>query len=327
MIRQGDAFDLLKEMPRESVDCVITSPPYWGLRDYGVSGQIGLEKSPEEYISKLTEIFCEVRSVLKKSGTLWLNLGDSYVSSGGTGHQGKHGERYTRSHTQRNLLGNSSQKARLPPTNLMGMPWRLAFALQSDGWILRSDIIWHKRNPMPESVQNRPTKSHEYLFLFAKSRKYFYDSDSIKEPCADDTNARYGRARAARNKWTDGPLPSPSAIGERAHSGHPGYHKPQSIASSLAQCARVSTRNKRTVWTLSNQGYAGAHFATFPPKLVEPCVLAGCPEEGLIIDPFAGSGTVGVVAIQNNRKFIGIELNPKYCELARERIEGARYPP
>jgi DNA modification methylase len=364
-IIQGDALTQLKELPGESVDCCITSPPYFGLRDYGVEGQIGLEESPEAYVSKLVEVFREVRRVLKKEGTLWLNIGDSYASNWPC--------------NRRNVIGtgslpNGKREARPPrmgdglkDKDLIGIPWMVAFALRADGWYLRSDIIWHKPNCMPESCRDRPTKSHEYIFLLSKSQKYYYDSDSIKEPAITTEN------RSGKGKYDgDGSMKARALTGS----------DPNPLG-----------RNKRTVWTVATKPFAAAHFATFPEKLIEPCILAGtsergvCPECGkpwirqvgkqtiylsnaakagttalagkghtssqvrenhdirlgpctqtetigwipscscscdpvpaVVIDPFFGAGTTGLVAKKLGRRFIGIELNEDYIGMAQKRI-------
>lgn len=289
----GDAAKTLRTLDDESVHCCVTSPPYWGLRNYGVDGQLGLERTPEEYVGKLVDIFREVRRVLRDDGTLWLNLGDSYAASGQAGGAGK----------QHTNVGSVNVPVRqvpngLKPKDLVGIPWRVAFALQADGWYLRSDIVWAKTNPMPESVTDRPTKSHEYLFLMAKSERYFYEADAIAEPVTrnfwnESVGPEYMTARDGRN---DG--------GKRKGSG-----------------PMDGKRNKRSVWTVSTQPYADAHFATFPFKLIEPCILAGCPVGGTVLDPFAGAGTTCIVSLRNRRNFIGIELNPEYTEMATKRIE------
>lgn len=303
-IHNIDCMEGLKQLDDNSVHCCVTSPPYWGLRDYGVKGQIGLEKTPEEYVAKLVEIFREVRRVLRDDGTLWLNLGDSYAGNR---------EKATKSATA--IVGNTKADVcakinkvtgHLKPKDLVGIPWRVAFALQAEGWYLRSDIIWEKPNAMPESVTDRPTKAHEYIFLLAKSRKYFYDAEAIKEPA----NLMH------RNRYSS---PFNDGIKEMSGQGRPGNAK-----NTPGIKEYTGKRNKRTIWTVSTQSYKGAHFATFPPKLIEPCLLAGCPVGGLALDPFIGSGTTAMVAIQNNRNFIGFELNTEYIELAKERISNVQ---
>lgn len=298
----GDTLGVLRRLNEESVQCVVTSPPYWGLRDYGVEGQLGLERTPEEYVEKLMEVFREVRRVLQSDGTLWLNLGDSYNAyNGGAGP----GSRLSGNQTEQRpklATGYGLQCKTLKPKDLIGIPWRVAFALQADGWYLRSDIIWAKPNPMPESVTDRPTKAHEYLFLLTKSQRYHYDGDAIREP----------------HTSKDRPPGNKSRIYVDRDPMHSATHKRR---PELAKSYNENGRNRRTVWTIPTQPYPEAHFATFPKKLVEPCVKAGCPKDGLVLDPFAGSGTVGVVALGLGRRFVGIELNPEYVEIATRRIE------
>jgi DNA (cytosine-5-)-methyltransferase len=295
----GNAIEVLKELLDCSADCCITSPPYLGLRDYGVSGQLGLENSVEAYINRLTDIFREVRRVLKNDGTLWLNIGDSYVSS-------------------------NSEYSNCKRKDLIGAPWLLAFALRNDGWYLRQDIIWEKPNAMPESVKDRCTKSHEYIFLFSKQSKYYFDYEAIKEPAVGFNNIV-----PAGSKGTLRPNSRLRKGNSRTFRGGGVYTKGQSFNNS-AEIMREShgnnenmtgLRNKRSVWTVATQGYKEAHFATFPEKLIEPCVLAGSRDGGIILDPFIGSGTTAVVAKKHNRGFIGIELNPEYAEMARRRLE------
>ena len=324
---QGDCIEVLRGLEDESVQCVVTSPPYYGLRDYGVVGQIGLEQSPEEYVAKLVAVFREVRRVLRKDGTVWLVLGDSYASgkgqsgSGGSEYQDKRnnngeslnrgyqtlgGPKETRPTDDRAML----REAGLKPKDLIGIPWRVAFALQADGWWLRSDIIWHKPNPMPESVTDRPTKSHEYMFLLTKSARYYYDAEAVKEPLADSTLAdkRNGKGRLTTSDNTKYDLPPYS-----------WYRNRKFTDPALG-------RNLRSVWTIPTQSYSGAHFATYPEKLVEPCIKAGTKAGDVVLDPFCGSGTTGKVAVKLGRDFIGIELNPEYIELAKKRIGDAVLP-
>jgi site-specific DNA-methyltransferase (adenine-specific) len=288
VIINADCRLALQTIESDSVECCITSPPYWGLRDYGVAGQLGLEATPEEYVSHLVEVFAQVRRVLRPDGTCWLNLGDSYTSGGRK--ERDPGQSKIHPAFEGNAFGDGLRPdtpSGLKPKDLVGIPWRVAFALQSDGWYLRSDIIWHKPNPMPESVTDRPTKAHEYVFLLAKSERYHYDADAIKEPFQTDPKENYpARARI-------------TGRGDQANG---------------------LGRNKRSIWTIPTRPYPEAHFATMPTALVEPCVLAGCPEGGTVIDPFAGAGTVGVVALRHGRNFIGIELNPEYCKMAEKRI-------
>lgn len=260
----GDAEEQLRTLESESVNVCVTSPPYYNLRDYGITGQIGMEDTPEEYIKNLVCVFREVRRVLRKDGTLWVNIGDSYTS----------GNRKNRDRVRkvkgREMAIRKPTPEGLKPKELLGIPWRLALALQADGWYLRSDIIWNKSNAMPESVKDRPTRSHEYIFLLSRSQKYYFDMERIKEPCITQK-------------------------GEKR-------------------------RNKRDVWTIGTTGFKGDHFAVFPEKLIEPCILAGCPEGGVVLDPFTGSGTTGIVAKRLNRGFVGIEINPQYLKIATERV-------
>lgn len=355
----GHTLDVLKTLPDKSAQCCVTSPPYWGLRDYGLPPQIwggdpecdhewttesirpahpdrstggkdgngsgvfvdyiprgsqdaknqrgsaisngcfckcgswkgsfGLEPSPKLYIQHTVEIFREVWRVLRDDGTLWLNLGDSYSHSG------------------------TGVNAVAKPKNLLAIPWRVALALQDDGWYLRSDIVWHKTNPMPESVKDRPTKSHEYIFLLSKSRKYYYDTASVKEPTTGNAHDRGSGVNPKAANWK-----TPEGGREK------GQYRPKQNESFAAACNKiVLSRNLRSVWTIATQPYKGAHFATFPEKLISPCIKAGCPRHGIVLDPFAGSGTTGVVAKKLGRNYILIELNPKYITMARERIRDA----
>lgn len=294
-IIQGDALTVLKTLPSESVNCAITSPPYFGLRDYGVKGQIGLEQTPEAYVARLVEVFREVRRVLRDDGTLWLNLGDSYVATIGLG-----GGRRTQA--EGNKRPNKTGFG-LPAKNLIGIPWRVAFALQADGWYLRQDIIWAKPNVMPESVKDRCTKSHEYIFLLAKSAKYRFDADAIKE----------------KSVYTDARLNKGRLLYEGKRQGKKG-------TGNAAVISVTDFRNKRSVWTVTTKAFAGAHFATFPPDLIEPMVLAGCLQGGVVLDPFIGAGTTALVAKRLGRKYLGIELNPEYIKLAQKRVDGVTFP-
>jgi DNA modification methylase len=272
------------------------------LRDYGVEGQIGLEKTPEEYVSKIVEVFREVKRVLRDDGTLWLNLGDSYAGSGKGAWDNKEVQKEVY------VPDKDSPQCKLKkvpqglkPKDLVGIPWMVAFALRADGWYLRSDIIWAKPNPMPESVTDRPTRAHEYIFLLAKAKRYFYDADAIREPHVSPLHA-------PGNKTHNGRL--------TASMGH--FEEPNRIWGN------PSGRNKRSVWTVSTKPFPEAHFATFPPELIEPCILAGCPVGGVVLDPFAGSGTTLLVATQHHRKSIGIELNPEYIEIAKRRLNSVQ---
>jgi len=332
----GDALTVLREMPDNLVNCVVTSPPYWRLRDYGVEGQLGLEPTMEEYLEKMLVIFREIRRVLRPDGTLWLNLGDKSIHSW-CGTQGKHGERCNR------RLVPTPKGSKIPKglkkKDLAGIPWRVAFALQDDGWYLRQDIIWHKRNAMPESVKDRPTRTHEYIFLLSKSQKYHYDYKAIMEPASPDTHARYARGRSDNHKWADGGPGDQTIAKSFEHMLKPGVNPKAAKAVPLERYGRsralmpkqnpyfsaamkevVEMRNKRSVWDIPTSPYSGPHYATFPPKLIEPCILAGCPEGGIVLDPFMGAGTTAVVSKFLKRNFIGIELNPRDVEMAEDRI-------
>jgi DNA modification methylase len=292
-ILDGDCRDLLPTLPAQSVHCIVTSPPYFGLRDYGVNGQIGLEQTPDAFVAELVAVFREARRVLRDDGTLWLNLGDSYASKFAC--------------ERRNVIGAGSPDPSVRRANrlfglkekdLIGIPWRVAFALQADGWYLRQDIIWAKPNPMPESVRDRCTKAHEYLFLLSKEPRYYYDAEAI----AEDVTVGGGRG-----------LPSGDySAGTGRNDG--GRHLSGGFPTG-------ETRNRRSVWTVATQPFSGAHFATFPPDLIEPCIMAGCPVGGTVLDPFGGAGTTGLVADRLQRNAVLIELNPAYADMARERIK------
>ncbi|HSW50476.1 MAG TPA: site-specific DNA-methyltransferase, partial [Bryobacteraceae bacterium] len=358
-IRQGDVLDQLREMPNASVHCCVTSPPYWGLRDYGtaeweggdpecdhvgqeartVSGgagkqytnagsnrvysgdcrcgatrkdrQLGLEPTPEEYVARLVEVFREVRRVLRDDGTLWLNLGDSYAAgaSAGRGDPTKStltggGGRYRDGSKHEAMYQTAAPVPRehsgtgVKHKDLVGIPWRVAFALQADGWYLRSDIIWAKPNPMPESVRDRPTKAHEYVFLLPKSERYFYDADAIAEATA---------YVVPEDRQPSGLY----SVGSGRNDG--GVHRSGGFVTG-------ATRNRRSVWTITTKPYPEAHFATFPPELPELCIKAGCPVGGVVLDPFSGAGTTGLIAVTLERSYIGIELNPQYAEMSKRRI-------
>ncbi len=306
----GDALKILKELPDESIDCIITSPPYWRLRDYGVSGQLGLEKTPEEYVAKMVEIFREIKRCLKKEGTCWLNLGDSYNGGGrgGIGCENASLKQFTNTGTL--TMPKLIKAPGLKPKDLVGIPWRVAFALQQDGWYLRQDIIWHKPNPMPESVTDRCTKSHEYIFLLAKSPKYYFDNEAIREPLKIPYEVLIKDKRGKENKTEH------AKVGGMNHGGN----------KTLGECINPNGRNKRSVWTITTKPFKEAHFATFPEDLIVPMVLAGCPKNGTVLDPFMGSGTTAVVAKKLGRNFIGIDLNPKYVKMAEERIKATPTP-
>jgi DNA modification methylase len=366
-IIQGDCIEGMKQIPDASVHCVVTSPPYYGLRDYGtatweggdaecnhveikntsakstlnnnkdgvmygktsdmytrqykdvcakcnatrIDQQIGLEESPEAYVARLVDVFREVRRILRDDGTVWLNLGDSYNGnsvnrSGQHGYKaGGYGEAKNRPNANRNKRFSTGGHDNLKPKDLIGIPWRVAFALQADGWYLRQDIIWHKPNPMPESVTDRCTKSHEYIFLLSKSARYYFDHEAIKEP--------------SKYEWNSAKSFSPG--GARATNGLHSAQGSQWNGTKTHTDEYKTGRNKRSVWTVATRNYKGAHFATFPTTLIEPCVLAGCPVGGTVFDPFTGSGTTAFVALSHNRHFVGTELNPEYIGLAEERIQ------
>lgn len=337
-IMQGDCRELLKTLPDGSVNCCVTSPPYWGLRDYGHAGQIGQEKTPDEFVATLVQVFREVRRVLCNDGTLWLNLGDSFFGSWGNYSGGNRGSGKQREITNGSQVSNHAYDGKesfrpptagkhdiLKPKDLIGIPWRVALALQADGWWLRSDIIWAKQNCMPESVTDRPTRSHEYLFLLTKNPKYYYDAEAIKEPCIYDLDGTGTAARKARQKEDAKSVPTqerhgirPSTDKQRGHSRrHAGFNERWDLMEKAEQCTGM--RNKRDVWTIAPANYKGAHFATYPPALVKPCILAGCPTGGVVLDPFGGSGTTGEVALELGRRAVLMELNPEYAKLSDQR--------
>ena len=307
----GDALDVLRTLPDNFVHCCITSPPYYALRDYGVDGQIGREDTPAQYVARLTEVFSEVRRVLLPSGTLWLNIADTYC---GTGSKGDHLDPKNPSGRNRQCVSLAQRVENVKAKDMIGIPWMLAFALRSDGWYLRSDIIWQKANPMPESTKDRPSRCYEHIFLLSKSRRYYYDAAAIAEPVAASTPARMKRGFGAGNKYS-------ADIPGQKHQ-HLNDHRPNGYADEDIP----QLRNKRDVWQINTVPYRGGHFAAFPPKLAETCLLAGCPPGGVVLDPFLGSGTTAAVAKQLGRHYIGIELNPDYCKLAQKRIEGGEFP-
>jgi DNA modification methylase len=355
-IFHGDALTELRGLGDGVVNCCVTSPPYWGLRDYKADGQLGLEKTPEEYIAKMVAAFREVRRVLRSDGTLWLNIGDSYNSgaSGGLGGSTLGGGQANQAVSIRNgrkvfrpgsgradgIVDERTQRNRdgvhcegLKPKDLVGIPWALAFALRADGWWLRQDIIWSKNNSMPESVTDRCTKSHEYIFLLTKSPHYYFDQESIKEPSAACDPRRPYTSQGAWEK--DGrPInrasTKPRTAGNKTHKLVTEYEHSDSeehrTAAGLMKISDVpwETRNKRDVWTVATAPFKDAHFAVFPPKLIEPCILAGCPPGGLVLDPFAGSGTTLMVANQLGRRAIGIELQPDYLPMIQRRIQSIK---
>ena len=303
-IKIGDSLEVLKTMDDESVHCCVTSPPYWALRNYDHPDQLGQEPTPEEYVNKLVAIMGEVHRVLRSDGTLWLNLGDSYVGSGAKG-------KYTDPKNKKGRNGqqdkaNNNKVKGLKPKDMVGIPWRVAFALQAEGWYLRSDIIWHKPNPMPIPVNDRPTSCHEHIFLLSKNKKYYYDKDAILEPLKDPNRVD---------------PPTSSGFGGHKHTNNKDKTLNNAYSGNLYDATKLKGKNKRDVWTVSTRAYTGAHFAVYPPKLIEPCILAGCPDDGTVLDPFSGSGTTGVVAMNNGKNYIGIELNPEFAELSHKRIK------
>jgi DNA modification methylase len=364
MILIGDVREKLKELPDQSVNCCVTSPPYWGLRDYGtatwdggdsncdhqgkpmatkaninrncgtgndvknaeareffkeicgkcgakrIDSQIGLEQEPEDFINELVSVFREVKRVLRDDGTLWLNIGDSYSGSG-KGTAGNLGKKNNERHLEHKTGGLVPSGTK--PKDLVGIPWMLAFALRADGWYLRQDIIWHKPNPMPESVRDRCTKSHEYIFLLTKSPQYFYDHTAVQEDAKTAPGATWKERKAA------GATAGNVIVGDGVRNGTQRVVHGKGVTSNLTR--QDGKRNKRSVWTVTTRPFKGAHFATFPPALIEPCILAGCPEGGTVLDPFFGAGTTGLVAQRHSRKWIGCELNPEYAAIAQARIE------
>ena len=292
---QGDCRQVMRTLPERSIHCCVTSPPYWGLRDYGVDGQLGLESAPEEYVKNMVEVFHEVKRVLRDDGTLWLNLGDSYAGSGkGQTRQGSTDPKRGKTNGMK-LKASSIGCDGLKQKDLVGIPWRVAFALQADGWYLRQDIIWSKPNPMPESVQDRCTKSHEYIFLLSKSAKYYYDADSIKEPTKTKDSSNRDRDSSRLNNT-------------------PGRARMAGLKTN-----DYDERNKRSVWTVNTQPFKEAHFAVFHPDLIRPCIKAGCPDGGTVLDPFGGSGTTAMVAEQEGKNAILIELNEEYIDIQKNR--------
>lgn len=316
----GDSKEVLKTLDAESVDCCITSPPYFGLRDYGMEGQIGLEETPEAYVTKLVEIFREVKRVLKKDGTLWLNLGDSYASGGKMG-----GDIDLDNGIDVQRGGGRMKKhPEIKHKDLVGIPWMVAFALRADGWYLRQDIIWHKPNPMPESVTDRCTKAHEYIFLLSKSPKYYFDSAAIAELATTKENRPSGVVRDRESDYDSkqkamGRHKNTKEKGQQPHSFH--LSREVGIPDVISE-----KRNRRSVWTVNTMPYKEAHFATFPEKLIEPMILAGCPKGGTVLDPFSGAATTGLVAKKFGRDYIGIELNPEYVAMSERRLNSIPSP-
>ena len=310
-IINGNSLEVLKSLPDNSIDCCVTSPPYYALRDYGCDGQIGLEETPEKYIESLCDVFSEVRRVLTPQGTLWLNIADSYWGGGWRNaqfneHSGDIQKGSKGTYCGLSLPACKGKVGDYKPKDLIGIPWMLAFALRSQGWYLRQDIIWQKPNPMPESVTDRCTKSHEYIFLLSKSQKYYFDYESIMEPCADQERNNFqsgSRANGINKDRNDNDL------GERSKTW-----KPKTIDNQ-------KVRNKRDVWEVNTKPCKEAHFATYPFELIKPCILAGCPENGIVLDPFMGSGTTAIVARSLNRNYLGVELNPEYIKIAHKRLD------
>jgi len=351
---QGDTRDVLPTLESGSVDCIVTSPPYFGLRDYGTGGQIGLEPTPAEFVAELVAVFREARRVLKDDGTLWLNLGDSYNSGpsgslagstlgGGQANQAASNRSDGRKAQWREGSARADGNVRddgasrrnrngtvalgMKHKDLIGIPWRVAFALQADGWYLRQDIIWSKPNPMPESVTDRCTKAHEYLFLLSKSSRYYFDAKAISEAVAPSTvgllaqnvEAQAGSARVPGK--TNGAMKAKAPrFGGQKYGDDDREESRTKSGNDYA--LGDGTRNRRSVWTVATQPFKEAHFATFPPALIEPCILAGCPVGGTVLDPFGGAGTTGLVADRLQRNAVLIELNPEYLEIARRRIHG-----
>ena len=286
-IINGNSLEVLKSLPDNSIDCCVTSPPYYALRDYGCDGQIGLEETPEKYIESLCDVFSEVRRVLTPEGTLWLNIGDSYNGNKVGNTEVVKNKKVSESNDFHKKLWGGAK-----PKDLIGIPWMLAFALRGQGWYLRQDIIWQKPNPMPESVTDRCTKSHEYIFLLSKSQKYYFDHEAIQEKAKYPFDNRGERGDSRRGTQMN------------SMSGQTG-----------------EMRNKRDVWTVNTKPCKEAHFATYPFELIKPCILAGCPENGIVLDPFMGSGTTAIVARSLNRNYLGVELNPEYIKIAHKRLE------
>lgn len=332
-ILQGDCLAVLKTIPERSIQMCVTSPPYYGLRDYGVDGQIGLEDTPQEFISRLVDVFREVRRVLKDDGTLWVNIGDSYCNSNGYARASDQFQRKGRNDAPANdgdltRLHESGLKTK----DLIGIPWMLAFALRADGWYLRQDIIWHKPNPMPESVKDRCTKSHEYIFLLSKSQQYYFDHEAIKEEVTQSTIERVHRGKLptfcgdkcnpddpfyrtkSKNEYNPLKHKNLQENGQQNHSMH--ERRAQGLPDE-----QYAARNKRDVWTVTTKPYSGAHFATYPEDLIKPCILAGSREGDLVLDPFNGAATTGVVCKRLKREYLGIELNPEYVDISNERLQ------
>lgn len=325
-IHTGDCLDYLRNLPEASVDCCVTSPPYYGLRDYGVAGQIGLEETPEVFIERLVAVFREVRRILKPDGTLWVNIGDSYA--GGSGRWG--GDK-NMSKKQTSSAGSLSQipvakkwqHDTIKPKDLIGIPWMLAFALRADGWCLRQDIIWSKPNPMPESVSDRCTKAHEYIFLLSKSPRYHFDNDAIKEQSRGWNGSRFEDGKNLINHPNVGKnrQKKPTGWEDTGQGGHGSFHRDGRAKEIEYTNGIPEKKSKRSVWTVAPNPFKEAHFATFPEDLIVPCILAGCREGGVVLDPFMGAGTTAIVARKLNRHFAGCDLNPEYVAIAEKRLK------
>lgn len=337
-ILKGDCREVLRTLPDESVHCVVTSPPYWGLRDYGVAGQIGLEASLDDWLEQMVLLMDECRRVLRDDGTAWINIGDGYCAAPNSGHGWEssgltkpNGRERKIQIAQKAAMSGHRDFGDLKSKDMIGAPWRLAFALRAAGWWLRQDIIWHKPNAMPESIGDRCTKAHEYLFLLSKSARYYFDADAIAEPSSPNTRSRIkmpdgwdtgagghgnfhrgGREKGATRDKVPGVTPK-SAPEDSNIRAKGSFH--------ASTTAILESRNKRSVWTVATKPFKESHFATFPPDLIEPCILAGCPAGGTVLDPFGGAGTTGLVADRLGRNAILIELNPEYAAMAERRIK------
>lgn len=322
----GDCLDILKKTDSDTIDCCVTSPPYFNLRDYGITGQVGLERTPGEYIYHLVTIFHEVKRVLKPDGTLWVVIGDSYAGSGkGAGNYPESSNGALQKTNRGSMAALSEYHSNtVKPRDLIGIPWELAFALREDGWYLRQDIIWSKPNPMPESVKNRCTSAHEHIFLLSKSSNYYFDAEAIAEPVSFRTTQRLSQdiGLQAGSVIRGGGYKSPMTPKSPRYKGKKYTDEPDKFyrTKSGEIYDYRAKRNKRDVWTITTKAFKGAHFATFPPDLIEPCILAGSRPGGTVLDPFFGSGTTGLVAEAYGREYLGIEINPDYIEIARKRL-------
>ncbi len=313
----GDVRDKLRDLPDESVHCVVTSPPYWGQRDYGVEGQWGRETHLSEHITRLVGLFRDIRRVLRSDGIVWLNYGDAWASRGYKAHEfngaGPHPANWNSERRGQSVIDTTGEGVKVK--DMIGTPWQVAFALRADGWWLRDCIIWHKSNPPPTSVKDRTCPAHEYVFMLSRSARYHYDGAAIEEPIAESSRARYAQSTLETQQGGFKQQVYEAGIGARSRS-----RRPAEIIKSLAADGK-ETAKKRSVWTIPIKGYTEAHFATFPTALIEPCIKAGCPEGGTVLDPFGGAGTTGLVADRLKRNAILIELNPEYAAMARARIQ------